>query len=201
MKALKERLRALVKRAKRLRRRIAQLQAAKVTSISPAGLALIKEFEGLPNFHNGRAYLYDDPVGYATIGYGHLVAYKPVAHLSRAEYRPWKNGLTEADASELLRKDLKEFEDGVVHLFDSANLNRDQFSSLVSFAYNLGLASLAGSTLRKVILHDPNPASETSIRKEFEKWVYAGDPPRVLAGLVRRRRAEADLYFGKKPTR
>jgi lysozyme len=45
--------------------------------------------------------------------------------------------------------------------------------------------------LKKVNL---NPADET-IRGEFGKWTKAAG--KVLPGLVKRRKAEADLYFTK----
>jgi len=45
--------------------------------------------------------------------------------------------------------------------------------------------------LRK-IKSNPN---DPTIRKEFERWIYAGG--KVLNGLVRRRKEEAELYFMK----
>ena len=38
-------------------------------------------------------------------------------------------------------------------------------------------------------------ASEEEIRHEFSRWNKSGG--QVLAGLTRRRQAEADMYFGK----
>jgi lysozyme len=60
----------------------------------------------------------------------------------------------------------------------------------VSFAYNLGTNALKGSTLlKKVNLKPADPAIQT----EFEKWTHAAG--KVLSGLVKRRKAEAYLYF------
>lgn len=193
---MRKRLRQLRRRVRRLRSEIALLEAAirdkpkGATAISNRGVRFIAEFEGLPNVKNGRAFLYDDPVGYATIGYGHLVAYKPVSQLTPSERKPWRDGLTKADAEALLRKDLKTYSDGVRDLFPP--LKQNQFDALVSFAYNNGLGALASSTLRKKILAK---APEGEIRGEFNRWVLAGSPPRQLPGLIRRRAAEADLYF------
>jgi lysozyme len=61
---------------------------------------------------------------------------------------------------------------------------------LVSFAYNAGVGNLQKSTLLKKV--NANPA-DPSIRDEFMKWDKANS--KVLAGLTRRRQAEADLYF------
>ena len=72
------------------------------------------------------------------------------------------------------------------------DINQNQFDALVSFAYNLGPANLKVSTLLKKI--NANPEDE-SIKLEFMKWVKAGG--KTLKGLVRRREAEAQLYFKK----
>lgn len=69
-------------------------------------------------------------------------------------------------------------------------LNANQRAALVSFAYNVGLGAWNRSTLRRMVLLRPN---NPAIRSEFTKWDKAGG--RVLRGLTRRRRAEADLYF------
>jgi lysozyme len=60
----------------------------------------------------------------------------------------------------------------------------------VSFAYNLGPNALKGSSLLKKVNANTN---DLSIKAEFMKWVNAGG--KKLAGLVRRREAEAILYF------
>jgi lysozyme len=72
------------------------------------------------------------------------------------------------------------------------DINQNQFDALVSFAYNLGPGNLKSSTLLKKV--NANPEDE-SIRLEFMKWVKAGG--KTLKGLVRRREAEANLYFKK----
>jgi lysozyme len=72
------------------------------------------------------------------------------------------------------------------------NLNENQFSALVSFAYNVGIANLKSSTLlKKVNINQQEP----TIFDEFLRWNKAGG--KVLAGLTRRRQAEANLYFTK----
>jgi lysozyme len=61
---------------------------------------------------------------------------------------------------------------------------------LVSFAYNCGLQNLKSSTLLKKVNANPN---DEAIFKEFLKWNKANG--RTMAGLLRRREAEAKLYF------
>ena len=68
-----------------------------------------------------------------------------------------------------------------------------QFDALVSFAYDCGVTALQTSGLAKAI---KNGESEERIRAEFERWVYSGKY--LLSSQVRRRIAEADLYFGER---
>lgn len=137
--------------------------------INAAGLALIKEFEGL------RLTAYRDPVGVLTIGYGS----------TGPHVRPGMT-ITEAEADALLQRDLERFEKVVAELDPKATDN--QFAALVSFAFNLGADALRRSTLlRKHIQGDYAGA-----KAEFARWKYAGG--KVLNGLIRRRAAEAELY-------
>lgn len=136
-----------------------------------AGIDLIKEFEGC------RLQSYKDIVGVWTIGFGHTGA-DVYEHMS----------INEAMAEQLLRQDLEKFEQGVTKML-KVKIDANQFSALVSFAYNLGLGNLKSSTLIKCLnmLHYEDAA------KEFLKWTKAGG--KEVAGLVRRRRAEKDLFL------
>ena len=98
--------------------------------------------------------------------------------------------ITEEYAVQLLSTMLDTFEKAV-DSFCRDDINQDQFDALVSFAYNLGNGSLKSSTLLKKVNANPN---DPTIRDEFMKWVNAGG--KKLPGLIRRRQAEADLYFG-----
>ena len=71
-----------------------------------------------------------------------------------------------------------------------SNLNDKQMAALISFAFNLGMGALSKSSLLKLVNSNP---SSPQIRNEFMKWINAGGKP--LNGLIRRRKAEADLYF------
>jgi len=99
--------------------------------------------------------------------------------------------ITEEQGTELLQSMLVNFEK-YVDSYCRDDINQNQFDALVSFAYNLGPANLKSSTLLKKV--NANPEDET-IRAEFMKWVKAGG--KTLQGLVKRRTAEADLYFIK----
>ena len=63
-----------------------------------------------------------------------------------------------------------------------------RFDALSSFAFNLGAGALQRSTLRRKV----NREEHDAVPAEFRRWVWAGG--RKLAGLVRRRRAEAICY-------
>jgi lysozyme len=121
---------------------------------------------------------YYDPVHVITIGYGHT---GPDVHPGQI--------ITEVQADQLLSNDLHKFEISVTNLIANSPTNQHQFDALVSFAYNLGSGALKGSTLLKYHLSKNYVAAS----KEFSKWDHAGGI--VLAGLLRRREGEAQVYL------
>lgn len=145
--------------------------------ISKNGLDLIKKYEGL------KLEPYLCPANVPTIGYG-ATYYPGGEEVSMSDLK-----ITELYAEELLLSMLSRFEKGVDR-YVQVEINQNQFDALVSFAYNLGLGALKGSTLlRKVNL---NPCDE-NISYQFNRWVKAGG--RKLVGLVKRRNEEGVLYF------
>lgn len=138
---------------------------------SQAGVDLIKRFEGL------RLEAYLCPAGVWTLGYGH----------TGAHVLPGSK-VTEHQAEVILQSDLERFERAVERLAPGASDN--EFAALVSFAFNLGEAALARSTLLKKFLAGDKPGAAG----EFAKWVYAAG--KVLPGLVKRREAERTLFLG-----
>ena len=139
-------------------------------NISKKGIDLIKRFEGC------RLKAYRCPAGVWTIGYGHTNNVRP------------DDIITQNDAEELLKRDLKVHEDNVKRVVKIA-LTQNQFDALVSFEYNVGYGAFANSTLLKLL----NAGNYNGASKQFERWVYAGD--RVLEGLVKRRKAERELFL------
>jgi lysozyme len=97
--------------------------------------------------------------------------------------------ITKEQAEELIKHSLSTYEKAV-DSFCRDDISQSQFDALVSFAYNLGTGALQKSTLIKKV--NANPQDPT-IKAEFFKWNKAGG--RALAGLTKRRQAEADLYF------
>ena len=139
--------------------------------ISQKGTKLIQDFEGL------ALKAYKDPIGVWTWGYG-----STGPHVT-----PDKVG-TKEEAEQLLKKDLERFEKGVSDLV-KVPLNQNQFDSLVSFSFNLGLSNLKSSTLLKKL----NASDYQGAADEILRWNRAGG--KVLNGLTRRRIAERDLFL------
>ena len=144
-------------------------------AINEAGLKLIKYYEGL------RLTAYVDPVGVWTIGWGHT---GNDVHAGQT--------ITHKQAEALLEADLAEHEDFIANVVD-VPLNEDQRAALVSFAFNVGNGALGSSTL----LAKLNYGDCEGAAKEFGRWVNGtiNGVKVTLPGLVKRRRAEADLFL------
>jgi len=162
--------------------------------INQAGIDLIKRFEGLGDGDKSTPGLdpYLCPASVATIGYGHAIVVdgrqlKNVDGLVRAKTL-YPQGITIAEAEDLLRADMIGFERGVAACV-KVPLTDNQFASLVSFAFNLGVGALQKSTLLKLL----NQGKYSLAANEFLKWNKAAG--RILPGLVRRREAERALFL------
>jgi len=144
--------------------------------ITEVGLSLIKSFEGFSSV------IYQDVGGLPTIGYGHLILpqEKPL----------FKTSITEAEAISLLKKDILLAGRAVTRLINIP-LRNNQFDALVSFTFNLGSGTLQRSSLR----HKVNREEHEDVPAEFMRWVWAGG--KRLPGLIRRRKAEAELYLSE----
>lgn len=135
------------------------------------GLSLIKQFEGC------KLKAYKCPAGVWTIAYGRTTKVKSGDTCTQAQADAW------------LIEEYDHFEKGVLAML-KVETNANMLGALTSFAYNLGLGALKGSTL----LRKHNAGDHDGAAKEFLKWNKAGG--RVLNGLVRRREAESALYAG-----
>ena len=155
--------------------------------IGPAGIALIKQFEGCARRRpDGRFEAYPDPGTGGepwTIGWGATGS----CHVTGGRIAPgtiW----TQAECDVRLETDLARYAADVARALGDCPTTQHQFDALVSFHYNTG--AIARATLTK--LHKAGEFAASAA--EFGKWVNAGG--RRLAGLVRRREAEAALYRG-----
>jgi len=150
--------------------------------ISPTGLAIVKAFEGCHAAVKGRpGYFkaYVDPVGVLTIGYGHTNHHEP----KFTKDTVWSQ--QQCDAA--LARDMATFE---AHVSRQAKvpLTQSEFDALVSWAYNTG--GPASATLWKRL----NAGDKSAVPAQLARWNRGGG--KVLNGLTRRRKAEAQLFVG-----
>jgi lysozyme len=143
--------------------------------VNKAGRGLIKQFEGC------KLKAYQCSAGHWTIGFGNTF-YEDGTKVKQGDV------ITQQRADELFDYILEDFINQIKPLIKSL-LSDNNFSAIVSFAYNVGVNNLRRSTLLKKVNANPK---DPSIRAEFMKWVRANNV--VLKGLVRRREAEAKLY-------
>jgi len=150
--------------------------------LSSTGLDLIKEFEGYHEKQaDGSAKAYLCPAGVLTIGWG------------------CTEGVTEGmvvtadQATAMLAAEMAKHEAAVTRLV-TVPLTQGQYDALVSFSYNVGSGALGSSTLLKLL----NAGDYDGARGQFAKWTKAGGVE--LAGLVRRRAREAEVFGGAVAT-
>ena len=154
-------------------------------AISPDGIALLEQVEEL------HLQPYDDQtadditvwVKGATIGYGHLIA--------KDEWTTFEKGITEVEADALFAKDLAPFVEAV-----SSNIRvgvqQYEFDALVIFAFNIGKAGFAKSSVVKLINDPPAEDALTHLEVAWKAWNKAQG--KVMKGLVNRRRCEWQIY-------
>lgn len=135
--------------------------------------SMIKKWEGC------RLKAYRCPAGVWTIGYGHTQGVTAGMVI------------TQAQADAMFEEEIEKFEKQVRPLIAGVELNQNQYDALVSLAYNIGVGALGRSTLLKKVKANPN---DPSIRASFNQWIRGGG--KILQGLVNRRKAEANHYFG-----
>lgn len=132
-------------------------------------IAAIKKFEGV------RLTAYQDSVGVWTIGFGHTAGVKK------------GDKITEYQAEQFLREDLKKFE----AIADKCKriTTQGRYDAILDFIYNCGPANWNSSTLKKYI-----EAGKVvwEIQEQFLRWVNAGG--KKLGGLVTRRIWEANRF-------
>lgn len=137
--------------------------------ISSEGLALLKRFEGC------KLYVYLDPVGIPTAGYG------TTKGLTKAMVG---QPVTQEQADQWLKEDLEKFEKKVMKYDPIYHFSSQEFSSLVCFSYNIG--NIDGLT-----------AKGTRTRQEIADAMlkYNTAKGKVLNGLTKRRQAERELFL------
>lgn len=146
------------------------------TPLSPSKscIDLIKEFEGV------KLKAYPDPASGAkpyTIGVGHT---GPEVHLGLT----W----TPAQVDAALKADLVSFTIALRAMLLKANTTQHQFDAMISLMFNIGPGNFKKSS---VLLHH-NAGRYENAAASFKLWNKAAG--KIMAGLTRRRAAEAKLY-------
>ena len=176
-------------------------------NIEPA-VETIRAFEGLldgdPRTANLDPYLC--PAGYWTIGWGHVVRdaegrmLKGAAAADRAK-AIYPHGITSQQAEALLLDDVARFNAELTRILSDVHvlherettvnetLNDNQYCALLSFVFNVGLRAFIRSTLFTELLWQNHAA----VPRQLKRWTRGGG--KVLAGLKRRREAEARLWL------
>ena len=134
---------------------------------------LENEFEGC------KLTAYPDPASGGdpwTIGWGHT---GPEVHQGLV----W----TQEQADDQLAKD-KARAQGVINAFVSTHLTPMEDEAVRDFIFNLGEGAFRGSTLLRCL----NRGDFAGAAAQFDRWDHAAG--RVVAGILRRRQAETDLF-------
>jgi lysozyme len=149
--------------------------------VSKNGVALIEKFEGfVPNAYKDPGSKNGLPI---TIGYGSTM-YQDGSKIKMGDK------ITKEAAQELLMWEVNNKTGAINGALKGVPVNQNQFDSLCSFVYNLGMGAFNGSTLLKKVKLNPN---DPSIKNEFLKWVNNDGKP--MKGLIARRNEESKLYF------
>lgn len=134
---------------------------------SPKGIQFIAQFEGC------HLNAYPDPTGTWTIGYGHTAGVTPTM------------SITMQQALLYLAQDLANKEKYVNKYDNIYHFTQDQFDALVSFTYNCGQGNL-----NKLLNNGNKPLELVKLDLPTTCTKSKG---KELKGLIRRRKAEADL--------
>lgn len=149
-------------------------------AISAKGIKLIHSFEGCAKQQSdGRFAAYPDPGSRDgnpwTIGWG-----ATGAGIRRGTI--W----TQQQCDDRFEEDIKKYANAVAVAIGDTPTTQNQFDALVSFHYNTGAIRKATLTKRH------NARNYDEAKAQFGRWIR--NDGRVMRGLVRRRKAEADLY-------
>lgn len=137
--------------------------------IGTEGIKLIKSFEGCV------LSAYKCPAEIWTIGWGH----------TKDVYEGMT--ITQEEADSLFLEDVQVYADAVNNYVSKFNFNQNQFDALTSFAYNCGIGSLNS-------ICSLNSIAEIAAELPLYCNAYVNGVKTQLAGLVRRRKAELELF-------
>lgn len=128
-------------------------------------------------------HVYLDPVGVETVGLGTT---------RRDAIEKYRGGITYEQALAELHYDVERFE-AAIRRNILVPLNQNQWDALVSFVYNVGEGGVtpSESTLARYL----NEGNYEAAAAQLLRWNKAGDPPKELGGLTRRRNEERAMFL------
>lgn len=143
--------------------------------VSLSGITFIKNFEVL------RLQAYKPtPDDVWTIGWGHtLGVYQGMI-------------ITAFEADQFLSEDLSTVRTGLNYSI-LGTLEQNQYDALTSLVFNVGIPAWRGSDARKCLNTQDYQGFADQAFSEQRGWVHQAGA--VLAGLIKRRAAERDLFF------
>lgn len=144
--------------------------------VGPRALALIKSFEGC----RLRAYM-PTPNDRPTIGWG------ATFHDDGSPVRMGETW-TQEQADAAFDRDVQKYGAKVAAMIGTSPTTPAQFGAMVALGYNIGLGALGRST----VMRKHKSGDYAGAAAAFGAWNKQGGV--VLAGLTRRRAAEAALY-------
>jgi len=150
------------------------------SSVSDDAIALIKQSEGL------KLVAYQDTKGKWAVGWGTtFIDGKPVEKGRR---------ITKEEAEIFLKKDLSNTFLPAVKGNVTSLVTQSMVDALCCFSYNVGPDAFRSSKL----LSELNGSKYNNAAARFGDWIYTKDSqnnPKVLPGLVTRRKAEKELFL------
>lgn len=149
--------------------------ATEIQTVSKSGLDFLAHEEGI------ILHPYLDSKGIPTIAVGNTY------YENGVRVKMTDPPITMARALQLFKSVLPTYEKAVWSNTRD-DINQNQFDSLVSLAYNIGVVGIKNSTvLRRVNLNPSDP----TIKDAFLMWKNSGGKPVLLGRRIR----EANLYF------
>ncbi|WP_308387752.1 glycoside hydrolase family protein [Acidithiobacillus sp. AMEEHan] len=152
--------------------------------VSESGKVAIRHYEGMVNC------LYEDSVGLATVGIGHLIeprgSIKGLPTRAPKEWEKYRSGVTDEQALTDMDDDIKTRIKEYANKQIKVKLTTCQMDALMSFFFNLGPGI---SSIYNLL----NKCDWKGVANKMKEYNKAGN--KVNQGLVDRRKGEADLFL------
>lgn len=154
--------------------------------LTPPANSISQNAPGFVMEHEGVRYRpYNDPLGFCTVGVGHLIEKRKCTTDER------KTSYSQAQVSTLLSTDLGKAAQ-IINRTVKVTLNQNQFDALASFVFNIGEGNFKKSSVLKAV----NAGRFDDVPDLMELWNKGTVKGKkvVLPGLKTRREAEGELF-------